>query len=372
MEKKVSIVSSVYNKAPWLDRFFKGLLSQTYKNIEYVIVNNASSDNSKSIIEKYAALDDRIIVIDVKENNGPASGYGLGVNNVTGEYFTIVDSDDIIDNDYIEKLVEAIESNDADMSMCVNDLVWDNGKTMHKAWPLNPLNIIDGALIKRLPCQLLNELSNEYFGFHMPELGAIWNKLYKTSVIKDNKINLIPGLYIWCDFVFNLRIVKHVKKVAYITTTCYHFSQSDTGSVTRSNTYNPNKNQQILDALSYIEEECKSIMNPELEKALNVFRYYRIRDMIRYNISHKGNPLSKREIKELNSKILETPSAVALLSSNMIPTLNRNNRLQYNSYKNNTIFLTYYCLEFGSSVRRKLGKILRILRIKKKQDNIIR
>ena len=124
--------------------------------------------------------------------------------------------------------------------------------------------------------------------------------------------------------------------------------------------------------MSYIEEECKNIMSPELEKALNVFRYNRIRDMIRYNIGHRENPLSKREIKELNSKILETPSAVALLSSNMTPTLNRYNRLQYNSYKSNTIFLTYYYLEFGSSVRRKLGKILRILRIKKKQDNIIR
>ena len=64
-----------------------------------------------------------------------------------------------------------------------------------------------------LPCQLLDELNDKYLGFHMPEIGAVWNKLYKTSIIRDNGINFTPGLFIWCDFIFNLEVVKKIKKV---------------------------------------------------------------------------------------------------------------------------------------------------------------
>lgn len=371
MEKKVSIVSSVYNKATWLDRFFKSIINQTYKNIEYVIVNNASTDNSGEIINRYAKIDSRIKVITVEINNGPSSGYGIGLDNVTGFYFTLIDSDDYIDPDYIEKLVEAIDANNADMSMCVNDLVWDNGKTKHKKWPQEPLNIIEGESIKMLPCQLLDELNDKYLGFHMPEIGAVWNKLYKTSIIRDNGINFTPGLFIWCDFIFNLEVVKKIKKVAYINTTCYHFSQSDTGSVTRASSYTPLNNQRVLNALKYIENECIDIMTPNLECALNVFRFNRIREMISYNLNHLGNPLSRQEMKDLNRIILETPSAVALFSSNVVPMLKRSNRLEYNSYKKNTILLTYYYIRFEFGVRRIFGKIGRILGIKKKQYNII-
>ena len=75
-----------------------------------------------------------------------------------------------MDDDYIEKLYYAVNEEKADLSVCVNDIVFPSSPSIHKEWPKASKNIIEGEQVKLLPCQILDELSDKYFGFHMPEL----------------------------------------------------------------------------------------------------------------------------------------------------------------------------------------------------------
>ena len=314
MKPKVSIISTIYNKAPWLDRLFKSILEQSFTDFEYIAVNNASTDESRSIMQKYAELDNRIKIIDIAKNIGPSNGFATGIDNIKGEYFTIIDADDYVDGDYIEKLVSAIEETQADASMCVNDMVWDDGTVKHKKWPEAKLNIIDSDMSKRLPCQLLDELSNKYFGFYMPEIGAVWNIMYKTALVKESKINFETPVWIWTDFVFNMRVIKQIKNLAYINTTVYHFYQAP-NSVTRQAKFNARFIEHVCIAMQRIYEETQEILTDELITASNVFYAKRLNDIIGQYVKYLNNGVSVGMIKEAAQFVLQQ-NAIRQLCTN--------------------------------------------------------
>ena len=103
---KVAIVTSVYNKAPWLDRCFNSFVNQTFSDLEFIVINNGSTDESATIIDKFSKQDPRFKVITLKDNIGPSGAYALGIEKVNTEYFALCDSDDYIPNNYIEVLFE--------------------------------------------------------------------------------------------------------------------------------------------------------------------------------------------------------------------------------------------------------------------------
>ena len=111
MNKKVSIIIPVYNAEKFLDKCIESLQNQTYKNLEFVFVDDGSKDNSVNILKKYAKKDKRIKIIRQK-NAGPGPARNNGMKQSTGDYLTFVDSDDTINPDYIEQLMTHIKDND--------------------------------------------------------------------------------------------------------------------------------------------------------------------------------------------------------------------------------------------------------------------
>lgn len=318
--EKISIVSTIYNKGPWLERFFETILSQTYQNIEVVAVDNAATDNSLEIIERYASKDLRVRIVRIEKNNGPSNGFRAGLDAITGDYFTIIDADDYIDPDYIEKLYNAIKSENADVSMCVNDLVWDSGKRWHKQWPDKEKIVIDGDLVKRLPMQLLDELSDKYFGFYMPEIGAVWCKMYRTSFIRENNLNFEKDYWIWCDFVFNFDVMKKVQKLVYINTACYHFYQSE-DSITRPKNMQRELKNRFLMAMNKIYDMSIEIMNPNLERASNRFYLNQIIGITNYYYGYYPKEVSIDDINSIIYDTINSNCAKQLFSSNFLPKL---------------------------------------------------
>lgn len=357
---KISIVSTIYNKGPWLERFFETILNQTYQNLEIVAVNNAATDNSLEIIAKFAAKDSRVKVVQIDKNNGPSNGYKAGINAVTGEYFTFIDADDYIDSDYIEKLYNAIKNEDADVSMCVNDLVWDSGKKWHKQWPSEKKYVIEGDSVKKLPMQMLDELSKDYYGFYMPEIGAAWCKMYKTSFIKNNQLNFESNYWIWCDFVFNLFVMKKVKKMVYITTTCYHFYQSE-DSVTRPSNMQIEQKNRVLMAMEKIYEGCKDIMTPELEKASNRFYFNRIRDIANNYFSFVPNVLAAEDFNSIVHEMVTSPGGKQLLSSKYLPEMSLGEKIYMYAFKHSKTLLACKIIRLYTMPRRIASKLYRLL-----------
>lgn len=106
----VSIVTPSFNGAKFLDNYFEKILGQTYKNVELILVNNGSTDNTDEIVEKYKnkIMDRgfRFKYLQVEKNTGPLKGLNLGIKNIEGEYFSEIDVDDSMHYDYIEKKVD--------------------------------------------------------------------------------------------------------------------------------------------------------------------------------------------------------------------------------------------------------------------------
>src|SRR5665647_9952 len=111
---KVSIVTAVYNGAPYLDKYFDSLLNQTLKEIEIICVNNVSTDNSLEILQKYAAYDNRITVINNNKNN-LSGAINLAIKRAKSKYICPVDQDDWVDVNMFKTLISHSENETADM-----------------------------------------------------------------------------------------------------------------------------------------------------------------------------------------------------------------------------------------------------------------
>ena len=112
--EKVSIIVPTYNKAEELRRALDSILSQTYSNLEVIVINDGSLDHTKDVLQEYQQKDERIVAI-YQENSGVSVARNVGIKRATGTYINFVDGDDAIAPDIIEKLVKKIEEEKVDL-----------------------------------------------------------------------------------------------------------------------------------------------------------------------------------------------------------------------------------------------------------------
>lgn len=118
MSELISVIIPVYNAEAYIDDCLKSVTAQTYKNLEIILVNDGSGDNSLSLCEKWAVADSRIKVIN-KQNGGASSARNAGLKIANGDYIGFVDSDDIIDNKMYETLLGALKNSDKKIADCL-------------------------------------------------------------------------------------------------------------------------------------------------------------------------------------------------------------------------------------------------------------
>ena len=116
---KISVIVPVYNVENYLTRCVDSILSQTYKNIEILLIDDGSTDASGDICNEYCREDSRVSVVH-QRNGGLASARNAGIDISTGEYLTFIDSDDYVSSYYIENLVNAIKKFNADLSISMS------------------------------------------------------------------------------------------------------------------------------------------------------------------------------------------------------------------------------------------------------------
>lgn len=237
----VSIVMPVYNAAPYLKKSIESLLYQTYHNVEIICVNDGSSDNSLEIIEKYALKDNRIKAID-KPNSGAGETRNLGMDHVRGKYMCFVDSDDFVEPDMIEKLVNIAESNNADTVVFGMD-TFDN-----VTGEFTPL---DYAVSKeRIPVDKVFYAA-DIDNFYKYLVGFTVNKLYRSSFLLGLNLRF-PKIGAHEDMPFTYLALSASKRTYYHDETLYHYRRSREGSLsdTTSNHY-----RYMFDALDCLRSE---------------------------------------------------------------------------------------------------------------------
>lgn len=133
----ISVIIPVYNAELYLDRCLHSVQRQQHKQLEIIIINDGSTDRSADIIRKHALADQRIKVYTNRQNIGTGSARNLGMHYSTANYFTFLDADDFIDNDYISTLYNEMQDSGADIIQCGYRRVTDKGKIISTKLPLH-------------------------------------------------------------------------------------------------------------------------------------------------------------------------------------------------------------------------------------------
>lgn len=181
----VSVIVPVYNTEKYLRQCLSSLTAQTLSDIEIIVVDDGSTDNSREIIEKYAVNDKRIKPI-FKENGGVNTAYQAGVEHAIGEYITFLDSDDWIDTNAYEVMYNTAKENNVDIVRAGASIIHEDGKTdMFICIPFEKCNRV-----------ITNSLDVcEFVKKHISH----WASIYRHEFIKKNKIAFKTKYKMWCD-----------------------------------------------------------------------------------------------------------------------------------------------------------------------------
>lgn len=228
-EALVSVIIPVFNGQKYLSYCIDSLLNQTYSNIEVILVNDGSTDQSESIIQSFLVRDQRIKCIS-QVNAGPSIARNKGMIEAAGEFICFIDADDFVPNHYIQLLVEKIAEG-YDVVACGYIEVSEYGRI-----ELNDFYQSQERLTK-------DEFVN---GILRGVGGTLWAKIYRSSIIDSNQLHLNPDIYMCEDLLFNLDYCRYAQNFAVIKPSLYEYNRLNEGSITSKVTLNYLKNNLIV------------------------------------------------------------------------------------------------------------------------------
>lgn len=205
-EPLVSIIVPVYNAENFLKNCLDSIGNQTYKALEVILIDDGSKDTSADICDEYARLDKRIKVFHIK-NGGVSNARNVGIEKATGDYVCFIDSDDVVDKEYIRKLVLPYTQRTIQLSVCgiLEEIVWKNIKRV------------------RMPkASLTGSFYSDYYAL-IEFLRVPFSKLYVLNIIKDNKIQFPKNISYAEDQVFNFQYYYYVKEYSFIDEALYTY-----------------------------------------------------------------------------------------------------------------------------------------------------
>jgi glycosyltransferase involved in cell wall biosynthesis len=294
---KISIIIAAYNVADYIEKCMNSITSQTYKNLEIIVVNDGSTDNTHEKITELSMKDERIIIID-KKNGGLSSARNAGLDTSTGDYIGFIDGDDYIAADMYETMLKEIKKNNCEIAMCGVLKVY------------NDYTVTDG-------------ISNEYTVLNKKEaLKALIeekyikhyavNKLYKSSLFENIRY---PEGKLYEDIFTTYKLFALTEKLVYLPQIGYYYTQRQ-GSILRSKF-----NVRRLDCIQAFKE-FKSYVDvnfPELSDQLiwrlNVSTINSLLDMLKSEALYKNCDFNENGLSLTNE--IRKNSLFFLKTSNM-------------------------------------------------------
>ena len=261
MNSKVSIIVPVYNAEKYLEKCLDSIINQTYKNLEILCVNDGSTDNSLSILTKYTKKDKRII-IETIPNSGVSKARNIAISKATGNYIMFVDSDDYVELSMVEKMIQSLEKNKADVVRCNNFLEKENGNIKKiedyhlKNQSLNS-NQIDESIISDI-------ITGKLLTYSCVLL------IKKETLMKTNLF--YEKLKIYEDRVLYLELFLELNKIYFLNEPLYHYvihsnSCVNSKKLASSHLYNTIAGWEII--ISILKEH--QIKTDNLLKQLNTY-----------------------------------------------------------------------------------------------------
>ena len=301
-KKKVSIIIPVYGVEKYIAKCLDSLVNQTLDDIEIIVVNDGSPDNSQKIIDKYVKKYPDKVKSYIKENGGQGSARNYGIKYATGEYVGYVDSDDYVEKDMYKKLYDKAKVDDLDIVVCGSYNVVE--ETENKVVDLDKIIFDDKKL-------------NSFFG-----RMAVWNKIYKKKLVENMKFRS----KVWYeDLDFTVNVLSKAKKVDYVNEPFYDYLIREGSTMNNSNI---ERNLEILLAFDEIKDNKKY---SEIIEFLAVDHIY-ISAVVRV-INADGDKIIKKDT--INKLINYVDTNFANYKKNKyLYLLSRNRRIIYNLIKN--------------------------------------
>lgn len=207
----ISIIIPIYNAARYLPQCIDSVLSQTYQLWECILIDDGSTDNSFSICNSYSARDVRIKVVQ-KANEGVSIARNLGIELATGEFIVFIDADDWVQPYYLECLIVNINY---DIVFFPYTKMYSNGEIV--PYQLKEMEASDENGFWNIVEYLkFNEYKVNFYGF-------TWNKLFRSSIIKQNNVRFVQGLKVSEDEIFTLNYSFFAESIKVLSRPLYNY-----------------------------------------------------------------------------------------------------------------------------------------------------
>lgn len=310
----ISVIIPVYNTAKFLSTCIKSVVNQTYQDLEIILINDASTDNSIHICNIFKEKDKRIILIDKKQNEGVEKARYDGILAATGEYICFVDSDDWLEKNALKRMYDKAIETDADYVEIGMQRVLDRHNIIKK----KAHSTIKGLITQP---QLFDSYYISFFGVNILSVN-IWGKLYKSCMLKNPPQPI--GLAMGEDLYFNLELFPYLQKIYIDDYIGYNYRFG--GMTTR---YNKNllpnlkvlysiKKRKIEEykydkASEYIRIELKNVFISDINQRI-LFNYGSKEDLINQIDQELMDPIWSDIQQIKNANIIASPIVQAIIN----------------------------------------------------------
>ncbi len=211
----ITVIIPVYNAEKTLDRCLKSIINQSYGKLEILIINDGSVDKTLDICEAYKKRDSRIKIF-CQKNKGVSAARNLGIKNALGKYLAFVDADDYVEEEMIACLYQMYQDGkEVDLAICNCDI-----------------RVEKGYSIPEIKCKKIMSKVQTLRNMFGPQSvrGYLWNKLFRTDIVKKNRIMLDETIYISEDLLFCCQYGLYIREARYTDRRLYHYIMSFQGA----------------------------------------------------------------------------------------------------------------------------------------------
>ena len=327
----ISIIVPIYNSEKYLRKTLDSLYNQSYKDFEVILVNDGSIDKSLQICEEYQLKNKNTKLITL-QNSGVSNARNEGLKNAKGEYICFWDSDDIIDNNYLEEMIKLI--NDSDIGICSYEVIKNKNNESKIIHSMNNKSVKEVFV-----SLILNEL-----------LNPLWNKIYKKEIIKKYNIKFDKNINWGEDLLFNIEYLSHCHGVSTTNLVLYQY-------YLRSSGLNSNNGVSYVNNLKRIERTHKMILNDVLHDCSNIdylitFIYKCNLIDYKYITKNKEKDLkSRKKYVKTNPFRIEYRKSIEILINSKDTT--RLEKIVMILLKNNNIYLSHFLLRYLIRILRR-------------------
>lgn len=330
---KLSIIIPVYNCEKYLNDCLDPLVRELNDNIEIILVDDGSTDESCDICDRYSSIYPMIKVLHQK-NQGVSAARNIGLDNATGEFIMFVDSDDVIDDGAITKLMRILDEKFDCIASGIRYWYEYNGK-------------VENYLLKNVTFQYRDNI-NEYYAMLNENrfFSAIYSKIYKRQIIEENHIRFPLEFSIWEDSAFVYSYLSYCETIKCVDYTFYNYRQTLGESLVKK------MHKNSIEALLY-RHECSKYLIEYLD-TIHVKSYY---DTLNYwftvSLLRQCYSFNIQITYEYIKKICEDENVIEILKNSSGKNLSRVNRIFYELLRHSYYKLFYILVIIAKKIRSK-------------------